>query len=102
MSNSFLQDWARGRGSKVEPKEISKILSQMIDPTDGGLMFCYSKRGSWPRQALCALCNHNLCDCNGMLPLLKIVTQWMNSQTQKKRNDQKKIDESSARADPAK
>jgi hypothetical protein len=87
-----------GGAPKLKPKEIRNILSKMVDPTDGGLLFCYSKRGSWPRQALCALCNHNPCDCNGMLLPLKIVTQWMNSQTQKKRNDQKKIDEAAARA----
>jgi hypothetical protein len=90
-----------GGAPKLNPKEIWKILSQMIDPTDGGLMFCYSKRGYWPHQALCALCNHNPCDCSEMLPLLQIVTQWMKSQTQKKRNDQKKIDGAAAGADAA-
>jgi hypothetical protein len=39
---------------KLKDKDILKILSEMRDE-DGGLMFCYSKRGSWPRGQLCDL-----------------------------------------------
>lgn len=70
---------------KLKPFEIRQKLANMRDPADGGLMFCYSKRGSWPRKLLCQLCNRNPCDCNGMLPPLWMVMQWMNSETQKKK-----------------
>jgi hypothetical protein len=36
-----------------------------------------------------------------MLPPLKIVTKWMNSQMLKKRNNRKKIDEAAVRVEAA-
>jgi hypothetical protein len=65
-----------GGAPKLKAKEIRNSSSKMIDPIDGGFLFCYSKRGSWPHQALCALRNHNPCGCNGMLPPLIVATQY--------------------------
>ena len=64
------------RRPKLSPEQAWRIMKDKIDPEDGGLMFCYSKRGQfmaksnpgysdWPG---CSVCNaEKTCDCNGML-----------------------------------
>jgi hypothetical protein len=74
---------------KLKAKEMWERLRDMRDPLDGGLMFCYSKRGSWPRNQFCELCNLDACDCNGMLPSLKTISEFVNTQTQKRRKKSK-------------
>lgn len=81
-----------GSCPKLKDKEILKILSEMRDE-DGGLMFCYSKRGSWPRDQFCDLCQKDPCNCNGMLPPLWMVSQFMNTLTQKKKRAKKQQQE---------
>jgi hypothetical protein len=85
---------------KLKGREIWKRLRDMRDPTDGGLMFCYSKRGSWPRDKFCNLCEKDPCDCNGMLPEVKRVQEFMNSETQKRRKKRKVQEEAEATIEP--
>jgi hypothetical protein len=82
-----------GGQPKLTAKKIHDHLAAEIDPTDGGLMFCYAKRGSWPRGQLCNLCKSNPCDCNGMLPSVKTCSEFINTETQKKRKKAKKAEE---------
>ena len=50
-------------------------MKDQIDPADGGLMFCFTKRGEFmaksdPRYANwegCSRCGSKTCNCNGML-----------------------------------
>lgn len=75
---------------KKKAFEVWDELQAMRDPKDGGLMFCYSKRGSWPRKQFCELCKKNPCACNGMLPSVKRIGEWMNTQTQNKKKVERK------------
>jgi hypothetical protein len=59
-------------------------------------MFCYSKRGSWPRNAFCNLCKEDQCDCNRMLPSVKTIGEFKGSKTQKRRKKRKIQDEEEA------
>jgi hypothetical protein len=82
-----------GRQPKLTAKKIHDYLAAEIDPKDGGgLMFCYAKRGSFPRAQLCILCQSNPCDCNGMLPSVKTCSEFINTETQKKRKKATKAD----------
>jgi hypothetical protein len=74
---------------KLKAKQMWERLRDMRDPRDGGLMFCHSKRGSWPRNQFCTLCNLEKCGCNGMLPSVKTISEFVNTQTQKRRKKQK-------------
>jgi hypothetical protein len=73
---------------KLKDKEILKLMSEMSDK-DGGLICCYSKRRSWPRDQLCNLCQKEPCNCNGMLPPLWMISQFMNTLTHRKRRRQR-------------
>ena len=84
-----------GTCPKLKAVEIHAKLAETRDPEDGGLMFCYSKRGSWPRD-FCQLCDEEPCECNGMRPPFEMVQRFMNAQTQKKQKQQKKHDEEEA------
>jgi hypothetical protein len=76
-------------------------MRAMRDPLDGGLMFCYSKRGSWPRNQFCELCNLDECCCNGMLPSVKTISEFVNTQTQKQQKKQKVQDSTELANEPA-
>jgi hypothetical protein len=79
-----------GSCPKKKAFEVWADLGLMRDPKDGGLMFCYSKRGSFPRKEFCELCQKKPCKCNGMLPSKKKIGEWMNTQTQNKKKAEKK------------
>jgi hypothetical protein len=83
-----------GGQAKLTAKQMHDHLALELDPTDSGLMFCYAKRGSWPRAQLCNLCKSNPCNCNGMLPSVKTCSEFINTETQKKRKSAKKSEES--------
>jgi hypothetical protein len=76
--------------------EIFAKLAVERDLQDNGLMFCHAKRGTYPRKQFCNLCKNNPCDCNGMLPPVKMVQQFITSETQKKKK--KKDDQVTASA----
>ena len=82
--------------AKLTAVQIYEELKNMIDPKDGGLMFCYSKRGTFvPKDRYdawqgCDLCNKKPCCCNGMLPPVSMIQSWINSQTQKKKMSQRR------------
>jgi hypothetical protein len=85
-----------GTSPMLNAASMQNELKKMRDPKDGGLLFCYSKRGSYPRSQLCKLCNQKPCDCNGMLPPLWMCQQFIGSQTQEK----KKKDKGAKRTNP--
>jgi hypothetical protein len=58
---------------KLRPHEMKERMAAMIDPADGGLFFCYSKR-----------------DTNGMLLSEDTLSQWISSETQKRKKSSKK------------
>jgi hypothetical protein len=58
---------------KLRPHEMKERMAAMIDPADGGLFFCYSKR-----------------DTNGMLLSEDTIAQWISSETQKRKKASKK------------
>jgi hypothetical protein len=86
---------------KLKVKEMWERMQAMRDPFDGRLMFCYSKRGSWPRNQLCELCNLAECGCNGMLPSVKTISEFVNTQKQKQRKKQKVQDATELANEPA-
>ena len=61
---------------------------------DGGLMFCYSKRGEFVPKTNkarynawngCSMCKKKPCECNGMLPTIQMIQNFINSATQKRK-----------------
>jgi cyclophilin family peptidyl-prolyl cis-trans isomerase len=80
-----------GSVPKLKAEEIHARVKEMRD-SDGSLMFCYSKRGSWPREQFCELCEHSPCDCNGMMLTVEKIKEWMNSETQKNKKAAKNKD----------
>ena len=73
-----LSDIFFGHEPKLTPAQARDSLRKMIDPVDGGLMFCYSKRGTYmPKTgknkaayeawAGCVMCGKKPCECNGIL-----------------------------------
>jgi hypothetical protein len=85
-----------GTSPMLNAGSMQNELKKMRDPKDGGLMFCYSKRGSYPRGQLCNLCKQKPCDCNGMMPPVWMCQQFINTQTQEK----KKKDKGAKRTNP--
>jgi hypothetical protein len=91
-------------GDKKSPKlnaaQIHGELRKMVDPVDRGLLFCHSKRGThvakkdpaYKSWAGCPICKaHKTCTCNGMLPTIAMIQNFINGTTQsnnkKKKND---------------
>ena len=90
-------------GAKMNPEQAWKELRKMRDPDDGGLMFCWSKRGvQMPRTGKhktaceewlgCSACAHKNggvpckpCQCNGMLPTVDMITCCFSSLAAKKK-----------------
>ena len=79
-----------GSQPKFNGQAMHDFIAAAIDPKDGGLMFYWAKRGTWPRNQLCALCQCKPCDCNGMLPCVKTCSEFISSETQKKKKKAKK------------
>jgi hypothetical protein len=78
-----------GSVPKLKAEEVHARVKAMQD-SEGSLMFCYSKRGSFPREQLCDLRKQAPCDCNGMLLTVEKIKEWMNSETQKNKKAAKK------------
>jgi hypothetical protein len=82
---------------KLSPEQAKEELKKMIDPADGGLMFCWKKRGEFLAKShplykdwFCSLCSKKPCDCNGMLPTVDMITQYFSTKSASdKRNKQK-------------
>jgi len=62
-----------GEEKKLTVKQFRDRMKMQIDPEDGGLLFCYSKK-----------------DTNRKLLSEDSITQWINSETQKRRKQGKK------------
>lgn len=73
---------------KLSPAQMHDVMSKMIDPVDNGLMFCWSKRGTYmPKTGKhkaaydawtgCNLCSNKPCKCNGKLPTIEELTQYL-------------------------
>ena len=83
---------------KLSPEQARALMKGMIDPEDGGLMFCYSKRGDFvakrdPRYADwagCQVCGvPKDCECNGMLLSLDQITNAFSSRASKEKKQRK-------------
>ena len=75
---------------KLNGQAMHDFVAAAIDPKDGGLMLCWAKHGTWPRNQLCKLCHCKPCNCNGMLPYVKTCSEFISSETQKKKKKAKK------------
>ena len=85
---------------KVSAEQAREMMLKQVDPADGGLMFCYAKRGTYmPRtgkhkQAYdawvgCSMCHSKPCVCNGMLLTVDQITSAFTTRakTARKRGD---------------
>ena len=73
-------------------------MSTAIDPVDGGLKFCWAKRGTFMAKsgknaaayaawAGCTMCNQKPCSCNGqLLPESTITSFFSNMAAQQKKS----------------
>jgi hypothetical protein len=95
-------NWPDGTTPMLNSSCMQAELRKRRDPKDGGLLFCYSKRGSYPRDQLCELCNQKPCDCNGMLPPTWMCQQFITTQTQEKRKKDKGATRTNPGTDEAK
>jgi hypothetical protein len=89
-----------GTSPMLNRASMQNDLRKMRDKKDGGLVFCYSKRGSFPQDHLCKLCNQKACNCNDMLPPLWMCQQFYCSQTQEKKKKKKKKDKGAKGTNP--
>jgi hypothetical protein len=96
-------------GDKKTPKlnaaQIHDELRKMVDPVYRGLMFCHSKRGTrlakkdpaYKNWEGCPICKaHKSCKCNGMLPTIAMIHNFINGTTQlnnKKKKKKKKSEQ---------
>jgi hypothetical protein len=91
-------------GDKKTPKlnaaQIHDELRKMVDPVDKGLLFCHSKRGThvakkdpaYKNWEGCPICKtRKSCTCNGMLPTIAMIQNFINGTTQS--NNKKKKSE---------
>lgn len=89
---------------KLDAIQMHQELQQMKDPKDGGLKYCYSKRGTfckvsdlktWPGCKLCGTAEtpKNPCTCNGMLISVECINSWISSETQKRKKNKKTVEE---------
>jgi hypothetical protein len=69
-------------------------LRKIIDPVDGGRMFCYDKRGTshrktpkaaWATWEGCELCDKKPCACNGILPEASMIQTFISYKAQQKK-----------------
>ena len=88
---------------KLTAQQMQEELRRMRDPKDGGLMFCWSKRGihvtkdlvndeNWPGCEVCGAVKS--CECNGMVPSVSQIQGWISQETQreKKRKHDEVVD----------
>jgi hypothetical protein len=89
---------------KLTAPQMLEELRRMRDPKDGGMMFCYRKRGTTfpktPAKAYrewkgCVLCGKKPCECNGMLLTVDAINNYIKSLTQQKKKNQKSDKEDS-------
>lgn len=95
-----LEDIFYGHDPKLTPAQARDFMRQMIDTAgDGGLMFCYSKRGTYMAKTGkhrkeyaewqgCQMCGKKPCVCNGILLPEGTITSYFSSlfASQKKRD----------------
>ena len=73
---------------KLSPAQMHEAMSTMIDPADNGLLFCWSKRGTfmpstgknkkaYDAWSGCSLCDCKPCQCNGKLLTLEELTAFL-------------------------
>jgi hypothetical protein len=83
---------------KMDAFQMQGELRRMRDPVDGGMKFCYRKRGTTfpknPPKAYkewkgCVLCSSKPCKCNGMILRVDTINSYIKSLTQTKKTKQK-------------
>jgi hypothetical protein len=83
---------------KLNAPQFLEELRRKRDPVDGGMMFCYRKRGTtFPKQPAkawrewkgCVLCGKKPCECNGMLLRVDAINNYIKYLTQQKKKKQK-------------
>ena len=80
---------------KKSAEQACSIMKNAIDPEDGGLMFCYAKRGEFMAKsnpmyatwAGCSACGSKVCNCNGMLLSLEQITSAFSSRAKKEKKE---------------
>ena len=93
---------------KLSAEQALDRMKNAIDPADGGLMYCYAKRGTYmPRTGKnkaaydnwsgCEMCGLKPCDCNGMLLNLDQVTSAFTTRAKAARKTSPQEDYSAAR-----
>lgn len=95
-----LQEIFHNHEPKLTPAQARECMSNMIDDKDGGLMFCWSKRGTYmPKTGKhktaydawegCTMCSQKPCECNGILLPEGTINSFFGSlaATQKKRGN---------------
>ena len=87
------------------------MMANKIDPADGGLFFCYAKRGTYmpysgkhaaayATWSGCEMCGKKPCDCNGLLLTEDQVTSAFSSRAKAARtrgDGEEQLDYSAAR-----
>ena len=85
--------------SRLDGEKAHAIMRDMIDPADGGLYFCWSKRGevglvpksdkaryaAWK----CLMCGLKPCDCNGKLLSAAEIDSYFSYLAQKQKKGSK-------------
>jgi hypothetical protein len=81
-----------GSERKINGQDMRDRLKMELDPVDGGLKFCRAKRGTFPRKQYCHMCENNPCVCNGMCPPKWMCDQFITTQTQARKKNNKSAD----------
>jgi hypothetical protein len=81
-----------GTERKINGQDMRDRLRRELDPVDGGLKFCRAKRGTFPRKQHCLMCDNNPCICNGMCPPKWMCDQFITTQTQARKKNNKSTD----------
>ena len=97
---STLNEIFHGHEPKLNGAQARELMKRMIDPKDGGLLFCWRKKGIFmPQTGVhkaayeawegCPECNQKPCECNGQLLPENIIHQYFSKlfAQQKKRGN---------------
>ena len=89
---------------KLNVEQARAIMKSTVDPEDGGLMFCWAKRGEFMAKSnplykdwTCSMCGGKPCNCNGMLLALDQITSAFSDRAKKEKKETGGQDYSAAR-----